>query len=64
MYHVVSGKVFSSTLKNELLAPSLLKVERKVANIRINIYGGSKVRGISKFSFNINQRKFTDDRLN
>lgn len=43
MYHVVSGKVYSSTLKNELLAPSLLKFEGKVADIRINIYGGGKV---------------------
>lgn len=43
MYHVVSGKVYSSTLKNELLAPSLLKVEGKVEDIRINIYGGGKV---------------------
>jgi len=42
-YHVVSGKVYSSSLKNELLAPSLLKVEGKVEDIRINIYGGGKV---------------------
>ena len=34
LYHVVSGKVFSSQLSNNLLAQSLLPTEK----IRINIY--------------------------
>ena len=43
MYHVVSGKVYSSQLSNEQLAPSLLKVEGQDVNIRINIYNSGKV---------------------
>lgn len=38
-YHVVSGKVYSSQLSNELLAPSLLENEK----IRFNIYQNGKV---------------------
>jgi len=38
-YHVVSGKVYSSALKNDLLADSLLTP----AKIRINIYQNGKV---------------------
>ena len=42
-YHVVSGNVYSSQLSNELLAPSLLMVEGKADDIRINIYNNGKV---------------------
>jgi len=38
MYHVVSGKVYSSSLMNEMTAPSLLEVENKKIDIRFNIY--------------------------
>merc|ERR1712179_237999 len=38
LYHVVSGKVYSSQLTNEMTAPSLLKVENKDIDIRFNIY--------------------------
>lgn len=38
MYHVVSGKVYSSALSNELTAPSLLAVNSKKVEIRFNIY--------------------------
>lgn len=37
-YHLISGKVFSSQLKNELTAPSVAGPD-----IRINIYQGGKV---------------------
>ena len=43
MYHVVSGTVYSSSLTNEMLAPSLLTVKGKAIDIRINIYNGGKV---------------------
>ncbi|XP_064633604.1 transforming growth factor-beta-induced protein ig-h3-like [Lineus longissimus] len=43
MYHVISGDVYSSQLKNELLAPSLLKIDNKAVDIRVNIYDGGKV---------------------
>jgi len=42
-YHVISGDVYSSQLKNELLAPSLLMVDNKAVDIRVNIYDGGKV---------------------
>jgi uncharacterized surface protein with fasciclin (FAS1) repeats len=42
-YHVNAGRVYSSSLSNELLDPSLLMVDGKAADIRINIYPGSKV---------------------
>ena len=45
MYHVNSAKVFSSQLTNELLDPSLLTVDGKAVDIRINIYPNS-VRNI------------------
>merc|ERR1712179_113674 len=38
LYHVVSGKVYSSQLTNEMTAPSLFKVENKDIDIRFNIY--------------------------
>merc|ERR1712076_93557 len=38
LYHVVSGKVYSSQLTNEMTAPGLLKVENKDIDIRFNIY--------------------------
>lgn len=42
-FHVLSGKVYSSQLSNELTAPSL----NPLAKVRINIYQGGKVmRGL------------------
>ncbi|KAL4217892.1 hypothetical protein ACF0H5_020671 [Mactra antiquata] len=38
-YHVISGKVYSSQLSNELTAPSLLTDNGEAVKIRINIYG-------------------------
>jgi len=38
-YHVVSGKVYSSQLSNELTAPSLLTDKGMPVKIRVNIYG-------------------------
>ena len=47
LYHVVSGRVYSSQLSNNLLAQSLLPEEK----IRINIYSGEKTvsRNCSSF---------------
>ncbi|XP_064640949.1 transforming growth factor-beta-induced protein ig-h3-like [Lineus longissimus] len=42
-YHVISGEVLSKQLSNELLAPSLLKVDGKAINIRVNIYDKGKI---------------------
>jgi len=43
-YHVVSGSVYSTQLKNEMTAPSLLELrDQKYAEIRFNIYNDGKV---------------------
>jgi len=42
-YHVISGSVYSTQLSNEMTAPSLLMLQNKPVDIRINIYNNGQL---------------------